>query len=57
MLRTSCLLIPDIALETTLDNATYYYGNSSAETITGTDGKDVIDSGGGDDTIDGGSNW
>jgi hypothetical protein len=42
-----------IALETALDDATYFYGTSSSQNITGTDGDDVFDSGGGNDVIDG----
>jgi hypothetical protein len=42
-----------IALDTALDNATYFYGTSSSQNLTGTDGDDMFDSGGGDDVIDG----
>jgi len=42
-----------IALDTDLNDATYFYGTSSSQNTTGTDGDDVFDSGGGDDVIDG----
>jgi Ca2+-binding RTX toxin-like protein len=42
-----------IALDTVLNNATYFYGSNSSQNLTGTDGDDVFDSGGGDDVIDG----
>ena len=42
-----------ISLETTLNDATYFYGNGSSETLDGTDGDDVFDPDGGSDEIDG----
>jgi len=42
-----------IALDAALNDATYFYGTSSSQNTTGTDGDDVFDSGGGDDVIDG----
>ena len=42
-----------VSLETTLKDATYFYGNGSSETLDGTDGDDVFDPDGGSDDIDG----
>ena len=42
-----------ISIDTTLNDATYFYGNGSSETLNGTDGDDVFDPDGGSDEIDG----
>jgi hypothetical protein len=42
-----------ISIDATLNDATYFYGNGSSETLNGTDGDDVFDPDGGSDEIDG----